>query len=756
MLYSGPAFSATALGDGLVELKFDLAGESVNKLSQAALRDFDAATQAIAKDASVKGVIVTSGKSVFIVGADVTEFGAMFAAGEEAVAKGVLEVNQLLCRFEDLPFPKVAAINGVCLGGGLELALACDFRVMSTAASVGFPEVKLGIFPGFGGSVRMPRVVGVDNAIEWICTGADKKADAALKDGAVDAVVAPEALRDAALAMLKEAISGRLDWKARRAEKLAPVKLNPMESMMAFTSAMGFVAGKAGPNYPAPMLAIRSIQESSTKGRDDAIAIEAKYFAKAAATPQANALIGLFMADQAVKKAAGGWAKKGGKEVKQAAVLGAGIMGGGIAYQSAVKGTPIIMKDIRAEALDLGMNEAGKLLAKQIEKGKSTPEKMSQTLSRIRPTLNYGDFKEVDIIIEAVVENPKVKKAVFAEVEGLVREDTIIASNTSTISISFLAEGLKRPQNFVGMHFFNPVNMMPLVEVIRGKQSSDAAVAATVALALKMGKTPIVVNDCPGFMVNRVLFPYFAGFHMLLRDGADFMAVDKAMEKFGWPMGPAYLMDVVGMDTAVHAAEVMADGFPDRMKPDFKGTTEVLVEHKRLGQKSGKGYYTYEPDKKGKPKKSPDPETYELIKGVVASTQGVRARGDRRALHGAAGATKSRAASRTASSPRRPRRTCRSSTASASRRSAVAPAVTWTRWVPRRLSRCRTSTPRSASSTTRRSCCATWPSPARSSSADRADPTSIWRAEHESQSPRCRHHRWRTQRNGPLQGRHVP
>jgi 3-hydroxyacyl-CoA dehydrogenase / enoyl-CoA hydratase / 3-hydroxybutyryl-CoA epimerase / enoyl-CoA isomerase len=325
------------------------------------------------------------------------------------------------------------------------------------------------------------------------------------------------------------------------------------------------------------------------------------------------------MADQAVKKVSGSWAKKSAKEIRQAAVLGAGIMGGGIAYQSAVKGTPIIMKDIRPEALDLGMSEAGKLLAKQVEKGKSTPEKMSQTLSRIRPTLNYGDFKDVDIIIEAVVENAKVKKAVFAEVEGLVREDTIIASNTSTISISSLAEGLKRPQNFVGMHFFNPVHMMPLVEVIRGKQSSEAAVAATVALALKMGKSPIVVNDCPGFMVNRVLFPYFAGFHMLLRDGADFMAVDKAMEKFGWPMGPAYLMDVVGMDTGVHAAAVMAAGFPDRMTPDFKGTTEVLVEHKRYGQKTGKGYYTYAPDKKGKPKKSPDPETYELIKGVVAA-----------------------------------------------------------------------------------------------------------------------------------------
>ncbi len=300
-------------------------------------------------------------------------------------------------------------------------------------------------------------------------------------------------------------------------------------------------------------------------------------------------------------------------------MLGAGIMGGGIAYQSAVKGTPIIMKDIRSEALDLGLNEAGKLLSKQVERGKIKPDGMSATLSRIRPTLNYGDFKDVDIIIEAVVENPKVKKAVFAEVEGMVRDDTIIASNTSTISISLLADGLKRPQNFVGMHFFNPVHMMPLVEVIRGKQSSDAAVAATVALALKMGKTPVVVNDCPGFFVNRVLFPYFAGFHLLLRDGADFKAVDKAMEKFGWPMGPAYLMDVVGMDTAVHAAGVMAEGFPDRMKPDFENTTSVIVANGRYGQKNGKGYYIYAPDKKGKPKKSADPETYELIKGVVAA-----------------------------------------------------------------------------------------------------------------------------------------
>ncbi|MDH4256425.1 MAG: fatty acid oxidation complex subunit alpha FadB, partial [Gammaproteobacteria bacterium] len=506
----------------------------------------------------------------------------------------------------------------VCLGGGLELALACDYRVMSTAASVGFPEVKLGIFPGFGGSVRMPRIIGVDNAVEWICAGADKKADAALKDGAVDAVVAPEQLRDAALSMLQQCIAGKLDWKGRRATKLAPIKLNQMEMTMAFTSSMAVVGAQAGTNYPAPMLAIKNMQEAATLGRDAALEVEARYFAKAAITPQANALIGVFLADQGVKKAAGAWEKKSRKEIKQAAVLGAGIMGGGIAYQAAYKGTPIVMKDIRDDALALGMNEAGKLLAKQVEKGRMTPARMSETLSRIRPTLNYGDFGSVDIVIEAVVENPRVKKAVFAELEGLVRDDTIIASNTSTISISLLAEGLKRPQNFVGMHFFNPVNMMPLVEVIRGKQSSEEAVAATVKLASQMGKTPVVVNDCPGFFVNRVLFPYFAGFHMLLRDGADFLGVDKAMEKFGWPMGPAYLMDVVGMDTAVHAAAVMAEGFPDRMSHEWKNTTQVLVANQRYGQKNGKGYYVYAPDKKGRPKKSVDPATYDLLKDVVA------------------------------------------------------------------------------------------------------------------------------------------
>src|SRR5690606_28686299 len=377
---------------------------------------------------------------------------------------------------EDLPVPTVVAINGIALGGGFEMCLSADYRVMSAKAVVGLPEVKLGIYPGFGGTVRLPRVIGLDNAIEWIASGKENKADAALKVGAVDAVVAPEQLKDAALDLVKRAIAGELDYKAKRQPKLEKLKLNAIEQMMAFETAKGFVAGQAGPNYPAPVEAIKTMQKAAGAGRDKAIEVEAQGFVKLAKTSVAQSLVGLFLNDQELKKKAKAYDKQA-RDVKLAAVLGAGIMGGGIAYQSAVKGTPILMKDIREEGIKMGLDEASKLLGKRVEKGRLTPAKMAEALNAIRPTMSYGDFGNVDIVVEAVVENPKVKHAVLAEVEGQVREDTIIASNTSTISITYLAQALKRPENFCGMHFFNPVHMMPLVEVIRGEKSSETAIA---------------------------------------------------------------------------------------------------------------------------------------------------------------------------------------------------------------------------------------------------------------------------------------
>ena len=619
MVYQGNRITVTMLEDGIANMQYNAENESVNKFDAETNKQFGEAVTALEKADDVKGLIVTSSKGVFIAGADITEFVASFKQPEEEIKDWVININDAFNRFEDLPFPKVAAINGAALGGGCEMTLVCEYRVMSDKAIIGLPETQLGIFPGFGGTVRSTRVIGIDNALELIATGTPKKPLDALKLGLVDATVAADDLQDAAIDLVKKCISGELDWKAKREEKLNPVKLNQLEQAMAFNSAKGMIFAKANPKqYPAPALAIAAMEKHVNLPRDKAIEVEAAGFAKAAKTPQAESLVGLFLSDQLVKKLAKQHSKNA-HEINEAAVLGAGIMGGGIAYQAASKGLPIIMKDIKSEQLDLGMGEASKLLGKMVDRGKMTPAKMGETLSRIRPTLNYGDFAETDIVIEAVVENPNVKRAVLKEVEGLVKDDCILASNTSTISITFLAEALERPENFVGMHFFNPVHRMPLVEVIRGEKSSEEAIATTVALASKMGKVPVVVNDCPGFLVNRVLFPYFGAFDLLLKQGADFAHVDKVMEKFGWPMGPAYLIDVVGLDTGVHGAEVMAEGFPDRMKPDYKGAIELLYENKRLGQKNGVGFYKYEMDKRGKPKKVADEATYELLKTTTDS-----------------------------------------------------------------------------------------------------------------------------------------
>ena len=619
MIYAGKAITVKEIDGGFAQLNFDLEGESVNKFNRLTIEELGAAAEALKGASNIKGLVVTSSKDVFIVGADITEFTDLFAGPEEELIANNLKANSVFNAIEDLPFPTVTAINGIALGGGFEMCLATDYRVMSTNAKVGLPEVKLGIFPGFGGTVRLPRLIGADNAIEWIAATKEYRADAALKFGAVDAVVGPEKLMDAAISLLEQVNAGKLDYQARRAEKTGKLNLNPMESMMVFETAKGFVAGQAGPHYPAPVEAIKAMQKHAGMTRDKAIEVEAKGFAKMAKTSVAASLVGLFLNDQELKSKA----KKLeplASDVKKAAVLGAGIMGGGIAYQSALKGTPIIMKDIAQAGIDLGLNEAKKLLSKRVAKGRMKPEAMADVLNNIDPALSYGDFGDVDLVVEAVVENPKVKDIVLCEVEDVVSEDTVLTSNTSTISINLLAKNLKRPEKFCGMHFFNPVHMMPLVEVIRGEKTSEETIATTVAYAKAMGKTPVVVNDCPGFLVNRILFPYFGGFIGLVRDGADFQRVDKIMEKFGWPMGPAYLLDVVGMDTAKHAGEVMAEGFPDRMKHEGTTAIDIMFDAGRFGQKTDKGFYQYELDRKGKQKKVADAAIYDMLKPAVTSS----------------------------------------------------------------------------------------------------------------------------------------
>jgi 3-hydroxyacyl-CoA dehydrogenase / enoyl-CoA hydratase / 3-hydroxybutyryl-CoA epimerase / enoyl-CoA isomerase len=616
MNFEGQALQVLPLGDGLVELRLDLKGEAVNKFNTLTMGELRKAVTGLATSKDLRGVLLTSAKDVFCVGADITEFLAHFKRREEEIATWLLEADAVFSALEDLEAPSVAAINGIALGGGFEVCLAASFRAMAQTAKVGVPETKLGLFPGWGGTVRLSRLCGADTAIEWIAGGEQWSAQDALKAGAVDAVAAPGDLREVALGMLRDAAAAGLDWKSRRRQKKAPLELNAVEAGMVFAASKAFVAGKAGPHYPAPVAAIEAIEKGAGKGRDEALAIEAAAFARIAKTEAARSLVSVFLGDQAVKKI-GKRAAKAARPVKRAAVLGAGIMGGGISYQSASRGIPVLMKDVAPKALQAGMAEATKLLEKQVERGKLTTGQMAATLAGITPTLSYGDFGAVDLVVEAVVENEGVKKTVLAEVEALLPEHAILTSNTSTISITRLATALSRPASFCGLHFFNPVPRMPLVEVIRGERSSEEAIATAVAYAQTLGKTPVVVKDCGGFLVNRVLFPYFAGFERLVADGVDYERVDKLMEKWGWPMGPALLMDVVGIDTCVHADKVLADAYPDRMRHEGKSSIEAMLEVGRLGQKSGKGFYSWKPEKKGPPSKQSDPEAKALTAGLA-------------------------------------------------------------------------------------------------------------------------------------------
>lgn len=615
MLFSGQAIKVSLLPSGIAQLIFDLEGSSVNKFDQLTLKELGEATSVIG-ESDARGVIFSSAKSTFIVGADITEFTSLFAKGPEAIRAWIGRANEVFNAIEDLSVPTVAAINGVALGGGFELALSADYRVALDSALVGFPEVKLGILPGFGGTVRLPRLIGPEKAIAWISQGTHFSSKVAVAERALDAIVADDDLIAAAERMIEDCLSGSSDYLAQRGIKTSPVPEKPEVIATLFAAAKPQVLKASGDNYPAPLTAVETMERGVLESRAGALAEEHEGFIQLAGTKTAANLVQMFLNDQflASKSRA---LSKGVLVISKAAVLGAGIMGGGIAYQSALRGTPIAMKDIAQAGLDLGMKEAQTLVAKQVKRGKMTTESADKIIGSITPTLAYEDLVGAELVVEAVVENENVKKSVLAELESVVADDVIIATNTSTISVDSLATALKKPERFCGMHFFNPVPLMPLVEVIRGQETSKETIASTVAYAKALGKTPIVVNNCPGFLVNRILFPYFGAFSTLVHEGADFRQIDRVMEEFGWPMGPAYLLDVVGIDTAVHAQAVMASGFA-RMELGFESAIDKLYAQGDLGQKSGRGFYEYVVDENGRASKQPNPEIDALIAGVSA------------------------------------------------------------------------------------------------------------------------------------------
>ena len=626
-MFEGKTLSLTTLDNDYAEIKFDSQSGSVNKFNAETLAELRQAMDILKQQQGIKGLLLSSGKSVFVVGADITEFKGMFSASKEQFVEAAYVVNALFSEIEDLPYPSVAAINGFALGGGFEVCLACDCRVISSKAAVGLPETGLGIIPGWGGTVRLPRLIGYADAVQWIVSGQQQKPAAAQQAGAVDVIAEPEDLRTESLKVLQEMVDGTRDYEARRLQKTSPLTLSGAELEAAASNYRAAVVGKLGSHYPAQLKTIDLVAGAASLGRDEAVRRENVAFYEISQTAQARALVGLFLNEQYVVKLAKNRAVAHKPEpIKTAGVIGAGIMGGGIAYQNAIRGYSVVMKDIAQPALDLGIDEATKLLSKSVSRGKLTEDKAQQLLSSISPTLVDSDINGCEILVEAVVELEVVKMQVLAAAEALLPTTSIMTSNTSTISINRLAEPLQRPENFCGMHFFNPVHAMPLVEIIRGEHTSDATVAAVCTYALGLGKKPIVVNDCPGFLVNRVLFAMLFGLEIMISEGADFQQIDKVMEGWGLPMGPAYLMDVIGIDTINHCYPVMMDGLPQRFKKTADvWPTEAVCNAKRLGQKNGLGYYRYELNEKGKPAKAVDPEVIAMLESLYGAAKQLEA-----------------------------------------------------------------------------------------------------------------------------------
>lgn len=611
-MYQGETIHVSQLDEGFVELCFDRRNAAINKFDKLTVNELREAVKIIANAPTVRGVLVSSAKEVFIVGADINEFGTMFKMSPADLTGDVMRSNEVFNAFEDLQVPSVAAINGLALGGGMEMTLTCALRVMSTAAQVGLPEVMLGLIPGFGGTVRMSRVAGPAAAVAWIASGKPHKAAAALETRVIDEICAPDALHETALACLRKAANGEIDWSARQDCKRKQVALSADQLRAVFEKVVPGVVANSARHQPAVLIAAKMMERAASEDRTGALKLEANAFAQVAKTQAASSLVQTFHNEQALKKLFRQHARSA-RPLRQGAVLGAGIMGGGIAYTSALHGTPVLMKDISTKQLDLGVSEVAKLLARQVKGGRVTQDRANQVQGSIKAQLDYSDFDQVDLVVEAVVENLQVKHVVLSELEDVVRDDAIIASNTSSLRIDDIGQALKRPENFVGMHFFNPVPVMALVEVIKGSKTSDVAVSTAVGYAVAMGKTPIVVKDCPGFLVNRILTAYIRAFLQLVADGADFAQIDRVMEAFGWPMGPAYLEDVIGLDTGSHVNDVISAGYADRMPALQDDALRLMARSKRYGQKNGIGFYRYENDLNGKLKKLPTVDTYDLL-----------------------------------------------------------------------------------------------------------------------------------------------
>lgn len=567
----------------IATLTFDLKDEKINKLSFEILKEFDEKLNLIKNDISIKALVIDSAKKdIFIAGADIKEIEKL--KDEKEVYDALMEVHEIFNKLENLPIPTIAYINGACMGGGLELALACKYRVMSTnpKTKIAFPEIKLGIFPGFAGTIRAPKIIGLVNALDLILTGKTIDAKKAYKIKLAD-MIFDDAQKEFMLDdFVKKAIYGTL--KDRFTFNL--LNYAPLNELV-FKKAYKNLESKVNKDFKAPYVALEVIKKTINKEFEDSIKIEAKEFSALAVTKESKNMIKLFFLFEKLNKNY----EKTSNPISNAVVLGNGVMGKGIIYLFSK-----YLKDVRIKLRDLTqaheiLKDVAKIYDHSIKSRSMTKNQVDFKLNKISYTDKFVGFKNFDFVIEAIIEDEKVKKETYKELENVIGESTIIATNTSSISIEKLGSEIKNKENFLGVHFFNPVNLMPLVEIIPTEQTSKESINKVCEMLISSGKTPIVVKDCAGFIVNRILLPYLNEAAFILEEGSRIERIDSIIKDFGMPMGPFTLADTVGIDIGYKVASILNESYESRMP--IASLIEKMYNAKLLGAKTKAGFYEY-------------------------------------------------------------------------------------------------------------------------------------------------------------------
>ncbi|MDC1255964.1 fatty acid oxidation complex subunit alpha FadJ [bacterium] len=609
-------FSLTRQENGIAHLVMDVAGETMNTLKAEFVDEIADMLTEIKGDTTITGIILLSGKAdSFVAGADIN----MLASCETAEQATVIsrQGQMIFDQIENLTTPVVAAINGVCLGGGLELAMACHARVCSDngKTALGLPEVQLGLLPGSGGTQRLPKLVGIQKALDMMLTGKQLRGKQALKAGLVSDVVPNTVLISVAEKLI---LSGKVSTKSSKKPRIKQSLINrflentAIGRKIVFTQASKTVLSKTKGNYPSPLKIIDcvkvGIEESPAKGYQ----VEANHFGELVMSPVSAELRQIFFATTEMKKEQGieGVAAS---TVNNVAVLGGGLMGGGISFVTATKANiPVRIKDIAHKGIHSALKYSFDLLNAKVKRRFMRKSEMQKQMAMITGTTDYSGFKETDVVIEAVFEDLSLKQNMVADIEKHCKETTIFASNTSSLPIGKIAEKAARPENVIGLHYFSPVDKMPLAEIIAHDKTSDKTISTTVALAKKQGKTPIVVKDKAGFYVNRILAPYMNEAALILLAGEPIEKLDKALVKFGFPVGPIQLLDEVGIDIGAKIGPILQAELGERFTPP--AAFDTLITDGRLGKKVKKGFYLY-PNSKGKgaKKKEVDETIYSLL-----------------------------------------------------------------------------------------------------------------------------------------------